>query len=247
MSERRCSECPLRRNPLFLPVSTDELALVQLLKQREHRLPANATLIREGQIDGPLYTLFDGWAFRYKTLSDGRRQILNFLLAGDFIGVQQNMAEDASAAHGVDTLTDATFCVFPRSALWDMHRQMPELGFHVTWLTAHEESVVDDNLLSIGRRSAQERVATLMILLYKRAAALQGDAGVDGVAFPLKQQHIADALGLSLVHTHRTLRALERRGLHRLANGRLYLRDVAALERMAELYGDGKPAPRPLV
>lgn len=53
---------------------------------------AGATLPLEGQTDAPLYTLLSGWAFRFKTLSDGRRQILNFLLAGDFIGVQQRMA-----------------------------------------------------------------------------------------------------------------------------------------------------------
>ena len=56
------------------------------------------TLIHEGQADGPLYTLLQGWAFRFKTLSDGRRQILNFLLAGDFIGVQQKMGD--AAPHG---------------------------------------------------------------------------------------------------------------------------------------------------
>ena len=68
----------------------------------------------------------------------------------------------------------------------------------------------------------------------------------DGVAFPLTQQHIADALGL-LVHTNKTLRKLERRGLHRIADGRLYLRDVKALARLADLYGDGRPMGRPLV
>ena len=240
-----CATCPLRANALFETVDADETALVQSLKQRERRLEAGATLIDEGQTDAPLYTLLDGWAFRYKTLSDGRRQILNFLLAGDFIGVQQKMGE--GAAHGVQTLTRATFCVFKRDALWEMHRRAPQLGFNVTWLTAHEESIVDDNLLSIGRRSAEERVATLLILLYKRAATLQPDGAADGVPFPLKQQHIADALGLSLVHTHRTLRALGRRGLHRLENGRLHLVDPRALARLADLYGDGRPARRPLV
>ena len=63
----------------------------------------------------------------------------------------------------------------------------------------------------------------------------------------LTQQHIADGLGLSLVHTNKTLRRLERRGLHRIADGRLFMRDVKALARLADLYGDGRPARRPLV
>lgn len=144
-------------------------------------------------------------------------------------------------------VTDALFCVFQRDALWELHRRSPMMGFNVTWLTAHEESMVDDTLLSVGRRSAEERIASLLILLFKRAAALQADAGAAGVAFPLTQQHIADALGLSLVHTNKTLRKLERRGLHQIADGRLHLRDVKAMARLADLYGHGRPPARPLV
>jgi len=248
MAEVKCVDCPLRALPLFLAHSGEELALVQSLKQRELSLAADMTLIHEGQTDAPLYTLLSGWAFRFKTLSDGRRQILSFLLAGDFIGVQQKMSD--AAAHGVMTLTDARFCVFKRDSLWELHRRSPSMGFNVTWLTAHEESLVDDTLLSVGRRSAEERIATLLILLFKRAAALRNDGQdlpAQGVPFPLTQQHIADGLGLSLVHTNKTLRKLERRGLHRIADGRLYLRDAKALARLADLYGDGRPAERPLV
>jgi CRP-like cAMP-binding protein len=245
MPEVPCRQCPLRALPLFLPHSAEELDLLQSLKRRELHASAGETLIHEGQTDAPLYTLLNGWAFRFKTLSDGRRQILNFLLAGDFIGVQQKMGD--AAAHGVVTLTDAVLCVFQRDALWELHRQQPAMGFNVTWLTAHEESLVDDTLLSVGRRSAEERIATLLILLFKRAAALQADGGAAGVPFPLTQQHVADGLGLSLVHTNKTLRKLERRGLHRIADGRLHLGDVKALARLADLYGDGRPPPRPLV
>jgi CRP-like cAMP-binding protein len=230
---------------LFIAQTGEELALVQSLKRREVHLRAGETLIHEGQTDAPLYTLRSGWAFRYKTLSDGRRQILTFLLAGDFIGVQQKMGD--ASAHGVQTLTDAQLCVFQRDALWELHRQSPTMGFNITWLTAHEESMVDDTLLSVGRRSAEERIAMLLIILFKRAAALQADGGAAGVPFPLTQQHIADGLGLSLVHTNKTLRKLERRGLHAMQDGRLVMRDVKALARLADLYGDGKPAPRPLI
>ena len=245
MTDTSCRDCPLRLLPLFLTQASEEVDLVQSLKRREVRVNAGETLIHEGQTDAPLYTLLRGWAFRFKTLRDGRRQILSFLLAGDFIGVQQKMSD--AAAHGVDTLTDAVLCVFQRDALWELHRKSPSMGFNITWLTAHEESLVDDTLLSVGRRSAEERIATLLILLFKRAAALQSDAGAAGVPFPLTQQHVADGLGLSLVHTNKTLRKLEKRGLHRIAEGRLYMRDVKALARVADLYGDGRPPPRPLV
>lgn len=242
-----CIDCPLRSIPLFLPHTKDELALVQFLKRREMTLEEGDALIHEGQSDTRLFTLLEGWAYRFKTLSDGRRQILNFLLAGDFIGVQQKMGDQA--AHGVVMLTAARLCVFDRDALWELHRSQPTMGFNITWLTAHEESLVDDNLLSIGRRSAEERVATALILLYKRAAALGGHAETSdqGVVFPPTQQHLADALGLSLAHINKTLRKLHRRGLFRVADGRLHLLDAKALAQLADLYGDGRPPRRPLV
>ena len=269
MPETTCLECPLRALPLFIRHSAEELALLQHIKRREQVLQEGETLIHEGQSDTRLYTLLQGWGYRFKTLSDGRRQILNFLLAGDFIGVQQKMSD--AAAHGVVMLTEARLCVFDRNALWKLHRQQPSMGFNITWLTAHEESLVDDNLLSIGRRSAEERVATLLIMLYKRAAAVHAAAGdavatsatgdasdtsagrvssardLPGVPFPLTQQHLADALGLSLAHTNKTLRKLQRRGLYRIDDGRLQLLDPKALARLADLYGDGRPPARPLI
>lgn len=95
-------------------------------------------------------------------------------------------------------------------------------------------------------RGAEERIATLLILLFKRAAALQKDGGAFGVPSPLTQQHINDGLGLSMVH-NKTLRKLVRGGLHGVEDGRLCLRDSKALARLADLYGDGKPPRRPLV
>jgi len=67
------------------------------------------------------------------------------------------------------------------------------------------------------------------------------------VPFPPTQQHLADALGLSLAHTNKTLRKLQKRRLFRMAGGRLRLMDVAALAQLADLYGDGRPAARPLI
>ena len=240
-----CSECPLRRVSIFAPIADERRALVESLRLPQVHKTAGATLIGEGQRDAPLFTLFSGWAFRYKTLKDGRRQILNFLLPGDFIGLQEKVIE--ASMHGVEALTDVWLCPFRRDALWQVHRGAPELGYAITWLAAHEESLVDDNLLSVGRRSAAERIATLLLVLYKRAAALLNAKPPDGIPFPLNQQMIADAMGLSLVHTHRTLRLLERAGLHRIHDGTLQILNPTALERLADVWADGRPAVRPLL
>jgi len=120
MNDIPCRGCPLRPLTLFVEHTEEEMQLVQSLKRREVRLRAGETLIQEGQTDAPLFTLLHAWAFRFKTLRDGRRQILSFLLGGDFIGVQQKMGD--ASAHGVDTLTDALFCVLQRDSLWELHR-----------------------------------------------------------------------------------------------------------------------------
>lgn len=240
-----CLNCPLRALPAVAASTAEEVRTIESLRESQSRLRAGATVLREGQRDGRLATLFSGWAFRYKTLRDGRRQILNFLLPGDFIGLQQKMADESP--HGVEAITDVVLCTFPRDAAWELHRRLPTLGYDVTWLAAHEESIVDENLVSVGRRTAAERIAMLLIRLYKRAAALQPAQDDGKVQFPITQQHIADALGLSLVHTNKTLRRLHKLGLHRIVDGHLVLMDPGALERVAEWYGSGVPDARPLI
>jgi len=99
--------------------------------------------------------------------------------------------------------------------------------------------------LPTGRRKATERVAMLIMHLYQRLDRL-GLAEEGTVPFPLNQQHIADALGLSLVHTNKTLRRLSLLGLHELKNGRLRLLNTRALARIAEYY-DTPPRLMPLL
>ena len=228
-----CSACRLRQTGVFTPVTGQELDFIQHFRHSTLRVPAGHILIPEQQPGGKLFTLYDGWACRYKSLSDGRRQILNFLLPGDLIGLQQEFAD--SAMHGTEALTDLSLCVFEHDELLDLYCQHPRLGYDITWLAAREEGMVDDNLLSAGQRHAAERVAMLLMHLYRRLERL-GLAQDDSVAFPLTQQHIADTLGLSLVHTNKTLRRLQQLGLHEIRGGRLWLLNPKALEELAEYY-----------
>ena len=239
-----CANCRLRKTGAFTAVKPVVLDFIQGFRSETMAVEAGGALVRENQTNAKLFTLYSGWAFRYKTLSDGRRQILNFLLPGDLVGLQQEFGD--MAAHGVEALTECTLCVFPGERLWDLFRSDPRLGYDVTWLAARAEGQVDDNLLTTGRRSAAERVAVLLVQLYRRLEHL-GLAGADGsVPFPLNQQHMADALGLSLVHTNRTLRQLARLGLQHIAQGRLQLPNPRALERAAE-YFDLPPRRVPLL
>lgn len=229
-----CRDCPLRRLEVFEPAGRVEIELIEELKKADLRYAPGERLVAENSHDGPLFTLLQGWALRYKTLPDGRRQILNIVLPGDFIGLQQKMTDQAS--HGVEALTEVWVCRFPRDAVWTLHRELPSLGYDVTWLSANEHALVDDNLLSVGRRNAEERVAALLLTVYARALPHDPDPGAVGLYFPLTQQHLADALGLSLVHTHRTFRSLRQKGLVEIRKGsRLVLHDQARLARLAHL------------
>lgn len=238
-----CVACPLRALPVFRTNTPEEIAFIESMRLGQVDALAGVTIIEEGSQNPPLYTLFSGWAFRYKTLRDGRRQILNFLLPGDVIGFQAHMLGDS--AHGVEALTTARLCRHARPKIWELYRNYPELAFDTTWLTAKEEKLVDDILTSVGRRSAAERIAMLMVNLYKRARSLD-PATVDPIHIPLTQVHLADALGLSLVHTNKTLKRLQRRGLFIFEQQQLTMLDPVGLERLAD-YSETPLATRPLL
>lgn len=238
-----CHNCRLRKTGAFTQVKPEVLDFIESFRADSLTVEAGGALVRENQTNAKLFTLYSGWAFRYKTLSDGRRQILNFLLPGDLVGLQQEFGEVSS--HGIEALTDCSLCVFQNDSLWALFREHPRLGYDITWLSAHEEGHVDDNLLTAGRRNATERVAMLLMHLYRRLDRI-GLVEDGTVAFPLNQQHIADALGLSLVHTNKTLRRLSALGLHELKNGRLRLLNTRALARIAEYY-DTPPRLMPLL
>lgn len=233
MKQVRCYECPLPRLAVFKPNTEEEIDFIDAMKRGQIQVLAGREIVHQGDRDPRLYSVLSGWAFRFKTLTDGRRQILNFLLPGDLIGFQAQLLGDSE--HGVEALTDVDLCVFSRDKIWELYNRYPELAFDITWLAAHEEGMVDENLVSSGRRTALEAVATLLIHLYKRAAAV--DLAVkDGIDFPITQQHIADALGLSLVHTNKTLRRLRKLGLFGLDQRRLVLLEPKALRKLADYF-----------
>jgi CRP-like cAMP-binding protein len=238
-----CFECELRACGLFKPITPNELGAINEIKREHLSLPAGAEIIHAGDDSPEIYTLYSGWAFRFKTLADGRRQILNFLLPGDLLGLQAAMFD--AAQHGIEALTDVQLCLLPRRKVWALFGEMPGLAFDVAWLGSREESHVDENLTSVGRRTAAERAAALIVILYKRAKAV-GLAAEETFEFPLTQQHIADALGLSLVHTNKTLARLRRMGMFTRTNGSLTLTNPRVLERVAQYFDDEVPL-RPLI
>lgn len=238
-----CSNCPLRQRPVFRDKTAKEIQILEDMKIEHRRMGAGADIIYAGQEDAELFTLYRGWAFRQKTLPDGRRQILHFLLPGDLIGLQASLMD--AADHGIEALTDVELCVFSRRKTWDYFASLPTLAYEMAWLGAREEGMLDENLTSVGQRSASERIATLVLSLYRRAEGL-GLVKDKTFLFPLSRQHMADALGLSLVHTIKTWSALRRSGLFVTSGNMLTLVNPHLTERMAS-YFDREREIRPIL
>lgn len=186
-------------------------------------------ILSEGAHSAQLFTLLSGWAFRYKTLEDGRRQILNYLVPGDLAGLQGSVL--GTMEHSIESLSPVVLCVFQRRDLGTLFREHPGLAFDVTWLASREERMLDENLLSVGRRSAFERAAYLVAFLYQRA--IRSGLMNGRPLIPITQQHVADTLGLSLVHTNKTLRRLSERGLIRWHDRACEVLDEAGLLNVA--------------
>lgn len=136
-----CAQCPLRRCTALRAFTPEELAFVQALKTDELRVDPGISFLREGASSEYLYTVLQGWAFRYKMLPDGRRQILNYALPADMVGLQGSLMREME--HSVAALTPLTLCVFPRAKLRELYSKFPSLAFDVTWLAAREEQLID--------------------------------------------------------------------------------------------------------
>jgi CRP-like cAMP-binding protein len=204
---------------------------------------AGASILSEGMHSAQLFTILSGWTFRYKTLDDGRRQILNYALAGDLLGLQGAVA--GAMDHSVEALSPVILCVFQRSDLQSLYQQQPGLAYDITWLAAREERMLDEHLLSVGRRSALERAAYLLSFLHQRALSI-GASGDKTLLIPISQQHVADTLGMSLVHTNKTLRQLAHRNLIRWHDRACEIVDPSELMKLSGWTGLG-PGHRPFI
>jgi CRP-like cAMP-binding protein len=176
-------------------------------------------------------------------LADGRRQILNFALPGDFLGLQASMFNEMT--HSVEALTPVLLCVFPRERIWELYEKYPSLSFDVTWLASREEQILDQNLLNLGRRNAIERTAYLLLHLHLRARDV-GLATKNAMTLPITHQHVADMLGMSIVHTNKTLKRLYDRKVIVWKSQRLEILDRDALTEIAQ-WDEPADRRRPLI
>lgn len=243
MADIRCADCPLRKCDLFVPFSDSEIMAQQAFKSGELTADPGTILLMEGSSSPQLFTVLEGMGLRYKTLEDGSRQVLNFVFPGDFIGLQAGVMGEMR--HSVEAVTRMRLCVFRRQDIWQLFRETPERAYDLTWVAAVEEHFLGEAVATLGQRSAMERIAWAFLRIFRRLETLGLSTG-SSVPLPFRQQDLADALGLSLVHANKTLRRLEERQLATWRGGRLSISDFKELARIG-LTEDEPPARRPLM
>jgi CRP-like cAMP-binding protein len=225
-------------------MSDREVAFMQKFKSGELDVDAGTTLMTEGASSTHLYTVLNGMGLRYKSLETGERQVISFVLPGDFIGLQAGVMSEMQ--HSVEATTRMTLCVFDRKMLWTMFRDHPDRAFDLTWLAAVEEHFLGESLAILGHMQGIERIARAFVQLYDRAKAL-GMTKAGRMALPYRQQDLADALGLSLVHTNKTLKMLRENEVAVWRDGLLAILDYKRLCGIAQLESDRQPMTRPLI
>ena len=213
---------------IFKHRAPEEVDFIQKFKDGERHAAAGATILQEREHAVHLYTVLSGWVFRYRTLDGNRRQIINFGLPGDFLGLQATL--DDKMSHGIETLTPVTLCHFERQKLWELYQNHPRLAYDLTWLAAQQERSLEEQLLTLGQRTAFERISFLLWHLFDRARQL-GLVQNDTLDLPIRQQHLADSLGLSLVHTNKTLQKIREDGAIEVKERTLRVLDESRLIR----------------
>lgn len=188
-------------------------------------------LVREGEPTSACTLLLAGMAFRQKLVSNGARQIISIHIPGEFIDLQNGLLDVAD--HNVQALTRSVVAVVPKNPLMELVAARPNIGRAVWLETLIDASIFREWVVNLGRRDAKSRIAHLLCELMVRLVA---SGEYDGAIcdFPLTQEQIADATGLTAVHTNRTLQVLRKDGLLSLSSSKLTILDWDALTELGD-------------
>nr|WP_255449702.1 Crp/Fnr family transcriptional regulator [Shimia ponticola] len=227
----------------FAEMSASEVAFMEGFKTGELEAQPGTEIMAQGQSSTHLFTCLEGMGLRHRTLEDGRRQVIGFVMPGDFIGLQAGVMGEMD--HSVEATSDMRLCTFNRSELWSLFSSNPTRAYDLTRVAAVEEVFLGEALTAVGQMQARVRIAWALHRFYHRLAAV-GLGDGNSVPFPYRQQDLADALGLSLVHTNKTLSALRDDQIVTWTEQRLAIHDFGRLEAEAGVDA-AKLVSRPLI
>ena len=228
---------------MFDPMEQREIEFMNGFKTGELIADPGTQILEEGRSSTQLFTALSGMGLRYKTAQDGKRQVVGFVLPGDFVGLQSGVMGEMQ--HSVEATTTMTLCVFNRADFWDLFKSQPERAFALTHLAAREEQFLGEALTTVGQMNGVARVAWAIYKFYQRLDAVQLVKN-GRVPLPYRQQDLADAVGLSLVHTNKTLSRLREAGVASWQDDGLVVRKENELARLAGVE-PGRASLRPLI
>lgn len=205
-----------RKLAAFVALSGTEISVLGAMHKRRRTFVAGRELVHQGQLNQAAYILISGWACSYKILQNGQRQIVDFQIPGDFLGLRSVLLHMSD--HSIEPITDIEVTEVTVSDLLEAFARTPRLATAVFWAASRDEAMVVEHLIDIGRRNAGERMAHFLLELGARLS-LVGLGSKAGFACPLSQYLLADALGLSAVHVNRVLRMLRETGMVTFRDG----------------------------
>jgi CRP-like cAMP-binding protein len=211
-------------------LSQDEKALIEDLILRAETVEAHRDLISEGDAPDLVHVIVAGFACRYKTLPDGGRQIMAWLVPGDFCDLHVSLLGEMD--HSIATLSASTITYLPRNGLEALTERHPNLTHALWWATLVDEAILREWLVNMGRRPAHQQIAHMFCEVRCRLDAV-GLAPGGIMDFPLSQSDLADSAGLSSVHVNRVLQQLRDEGLIVWRGRVLQVPDQARLEAFA--------------
>jgi len=220
-----------RKLGAFVVLSHSELDVIGNLYKRRRSFPIGRDMMYQGQTDQAAYIISSGWVCSYKLLPDGTRQIVDFQIPGDFLGLRSVLFRTADYNAQPITAVEAT--EVKAVDLVSAFTQTPRLATALMWAASRDEAMMIEHLVNLGRRNAVERTAHFLLELGVRLR-LVGLGDKTGYKCPLSQYLLADALGLSAVHINRVLRELREKGLLTFKKGRVTFDDFDTLVKLAD-------------
>lgn len=220
----------LRKLRIFGDLNATEIDLLDHLSGDVRTIVARRDFINEGDRPEQLHLIVSGWAARYKSLPRGARQITAILLPGDFCDLHGKILGHMD--HSILAITPCKIAWIASDQFDELTAEHAGLTRALWWGTLLDEAILRNWVVNVGRRNAYERVAHLICELHCRLKII-GLVDNCRMDFPLTQEIIGDATGLTPVHVNRTLQRLRADGLIELSGRQLEIRNDEELARVA--------------
>ncbi len=213
----QCGDCPIRHRAVCARCETDEIEQLEEIKYYRS-FEAGQTVIWAGDKMDFVASVVTGIATLTQTLEDGRTQMVGLLLPSDFVGRPGR----ESAAYNVTATTDILMCCFRRKPFEEMMERTPHIAQRLLQMTLDELDAAREWMLLLGRKTAREKIASLLSIVARRDASIKLRSATGRMTFdlPLTREAMADYLGLTLETVSRQISALKRDGVIELEGKR---------------------------